>query len=50
MSDKVVIDGIEYNKLEVIKIKVNGEEKQRLTEQDTKEKDNINVNIVVKAK
>lgn len=49
MSEKIVIDGAEYNKLEVLKIKVDGEDKQQLSEEDTKDKDNIKVNIIVKA-
>ncbi len=49
MSEKVVIDGKTYNKLEVIQIEIDGEEKDKLTEKDMERKDSINVNIVVKA-
>ncbi|CEO20933.1 hypothetical protein [Paraclostridium sordellii] len=49
MSEKIIIDGKEYDKLEILKIKVDGEDKEvnQIGEDDTKDKTSIVLNIVV---
>ncbi|MEX6585506.1 hypothetical protein [Paraclostridium bifermentans] len=49
MSEKIIIDGKEYEKLDIVKIKVDDEEKEKnqITAEDTNGKESIQIKIVV---
>lgn len=48
MNENIEIDGVKYKKLEIINIKIDGENKDKITEEDAQKLNDVTVNITVK--